>query len=354
MKIWITGIAGFLGSHLADACIAAGYRVDGNDSLICGNEKNIPKSLSYTLTDCRNFDAMLANFMQFKPDVVVHCAATAHEGLSSFSPSFITKNIYEASVSTFSSAIAAGVKRIVYMSSMSRYGKGSYQDLMQKILKKKIVFQQGFTELYGLPFEEWHNTKPVDPYGIAKVASEETLKVLCQTHNVKYAIAVPHNIIGVRQRSCDPYRNVAAIMINRCKQGKPPIVYGDGLQKRCFSPIDDVIPSLMKIIDGAADGEVVNIGPDRGEIPIIELAKKIMKLTNYTNDVQYMPGRPNEVKDAYCSSDKARSLLGYKEQKNIDDCLKEMVDFIKPQPFIYDFPIEIDEGCPKTWSERLM
>ncbi len=330
MRIWITGICGFLGSHLAEACLKAGHAVDGNDTLICGSEKNLPKKLGYSMTDCRSFEPMLVNFRQFMPDVVVHCAATAHEGLSSFSPSFITRNIYEASVTTFSAAIAAGVKRIVYMSSMSRYGKGI------------------------LPFREGNIPRPVDPYGIAKVAVEETLKVLCKTHGTKYAIAVPHNIIGIRQRSCDPYRNVAAIMINRCKQGKPPIIYGDGLQTRCFSPIADVLPSLMKMIDGVADGEVVNIGPDKCEITILELAQKIMKLTNYTNDAKFIPSRPNEVKDAYCSSYKARHLLGYKEQQLLDDCLAEMVAYIKAAPFIYDFPIEIETGCPETWTKRLM
>lgn len=335
MRIWITGICGFLGSHLAETLLAQGHAVDGNDNLICGDEKNLPKlKQGYTLTDCRNYEIMLLNFRQFQPDVVVHCAATAHEGLSSFSPSFITKNIYEASIATFSAAIAAGVKRIVYMSSMSRYGKG-----------------WGFNTP---PFSEQMLTSPVDPYGIAKVAAEETLKVLCDTHDVEWSIAVPHNIIGIRQRSIDPYRNVAAIMINRCKQGKPPIVYGDGKQVRCFSPINDVLPSLVKMIEGKADGEVVNLGPDECEMTINDLAYKIIDMTGLNGIPIHLPARPNEVKEAYCSSDKARKLLEYAEQQSIDVCLKEMVEYIQPQPFEYGFPIEIEKNCPKTWSERLM
>lgn len=346
VRIWITGIAGFLGSHLAEACLTAGHLVDGNDSLICGDEKNVPKKLSYTLTDCRNFDAMLANFKQFQPDVVVHCAATAHEGLSNFSPSFITRNIYEASVTTFSAAIAAGVKRIVYMSSMSRYGKGE----PYLAYKGHEIYE---TSHHGPPFLESFIPSPIDPYGIAKVAAEDTLRVLCATHGVKFAIVVPHNITGIRQRSCDPYRNVAAIMINRCKQGKPPIVYGDGMQKRCFSPIADCLPSLMKIIDGAADGQVINIGPDKGEITILELAQMICVMAGM-NGIEFKDARPNEVKDAYCSSDKARRLLGYTEQQSLTDCLKEMVAYIQPKDFIYDFPIEIEKGCPEVWIKKLL
>lgn len=333
MRIWVTGIAGFLGSHLAEALIKAGHTVDGNDNLICGSEKNVPKKMSYTLTDCRNYEVMLANFKQFMPDVVVHCAATAHEGLSSFSPSFVTQNIYEASVATFSAAIAAGVKRIVFMSSMARYGHG-----------------HGYSKP---PFTEDMIPAPVDPYGVAKVAAEDTLKILCNTHGVKWSICVPHNVIGIRQRSIDPMRNVAAIMINRCKQGKAPIVYGDGSQVRCFSPIADVIPSLLKIVDGAADSEVVNLGPDKTEITILELAQKICNLTN-TSNIEFMLARPNEVKEAHCSSDKARRLLGYEEKQSLNDCLKEMVDYIKPKDFIYDFPIEIEKGCPEVWLKKLM
>lgn len=344
MKIWITGICGFLGSHLAQSCLDAGHEVDGNDSLICGDEKNLPKGLSYTLTDCRNFEVMLANFTQFRPDVVVHCAATAHEGLSSFSPSFITRNIYEASVATFSAAIAAGVKRIVYMSSMSRYGEG-FWDVRNQCMSQA-------------PFKEQDDTAPVDPYGIAKVAAEETLKVLCQTHGTKYAIAVPHNLISIKQKYDDPFRNVASIMINRCLQGKQPIIYGDGSQKRCFSPIADVLPSLMKMIEGAADGEVVNIGPDSGEITIEELAGEIMLMTGCASGIVYMPGRPNEVKDAYCSSDKARKLLGYERKQLLHDCLQEMIDDIKKRgvkPFDYFLPLEIvTERTPKTWLEKLI
>lgn len=338
MKIWITGIAGFLGSHLAESLIAEGHKVFGNDSFICGDKENAKGD--WHNIDCRNYEQMKAFLDRNPVDVLVHCAATAHEGLSSFSPSFITKNIYEASVATFSAAIASGVKRIVYMSSMSKYGNGLNKDDYN----------------HNPPFkEDEHIPDPVDPYGVAKVAAEDTLKILCETHDVKWSILVPHNIIGVRQRSVDPYRNVAAIMINRCKSGNPPIIYGDGSQTRCFSPVADCIPSIVRAVYGEADGEIINIGPDSGQITIKELADKIIKLTGFDGYPVYMDGRPNEVKEAYCSSEKARRLLGYEPKQSIDECLKEMVDYIKPAPFIYDFPLEIiTDQIPKTWSERLM
>lgn len=368
MKIWITGLAGFLGSHLAETLIAEGHSVSGNDNLICGDEVNIINIRNATYEgkhifsqqkldlDCCDQKNMAKAISWFGTDVLIHCAATAHEGLSSFSPSFITKNIYEASVATFSAAIASGVKRIVYMSSMSRYGVGTIIGQDRNFVSVTDYDPSNVWPDVLPPFREnFHETKPVDPYGVAKVAAEDTLRILCKTHGVKYSILVPHNIIGVRQRSVDPYRNVASIMINRCKSGKPPIIYGDGLQKRCFSPVKDCLPSIVKAVHGAVDGEVVNIGPDSGEITIKELAEKIIKLTGFEGEPLYMPGRPNEVKEAYCSSEKARKLLGYEPKQSIDDCLKEMVDYIQPAPFVYDFPLEIvTDKIPKTWSERLM
>lgn len=330
MKIWVTGIAGFLGSHLADTLLELGHEVGGNDNLLCGDVDNIPKQVKYNGTDCCDIQGMINNFRKFKPEVVVHCAATAHEGLSSFSPSFITRNIYEASISTFSAAISSGVNRIVYMSSMARYGVGNP------------------------PFAESMPVSPIDPYGIAKVAAEDTLKILAKTHNIKYAILVPHNIIGIRQRYIDPFRNVASIMINRCKQGKNPIIYGDGQQMRCFSPIKDCLPSIVKAIEGAADGEIVNIGPDKGEITINELAFHIKRITGFTGGDSHFPDRVNEAKRAFTSSDKARKLLGYKQEEYLLDCLRDMAKAIEPRSFVYDFPIEIEKGCSEVWLNKIM
>lgn len=328
-RCWITGHAGFLGSHLADALTAAGHEVDGNDSGICNSN---PITFSRRI-DCCDYKKMFGLLNEFKPDVLIHCAATAHEGLSNFSPSFITKNIYEASVATFSAAIASGVKRIIFMSSMARYGSQT------------------------LPFHEAQTPKPVDPYGIAKVAAEDTLKALCKLHDVEYVIAVPHNIIGARQRYNDPYRNVASIMINRALQGKPIIIYGDGQQKRCFSPISDCLSSLVQMIDAPISGETINIGPDKGEMTVLELAEIIRDLTGGTSELQHVPARPNEVKEAYCSSSKARKLLAFKPTQNIRACLEEMVAHIKVEgtkEFQYSFPIEIERGCPLIWKNRLI
>jgi UDP-glucose 4-epimerase len=333
MKIFITGLAGFLGSHLADRMIELGHEVIGNDTLIGGYRDNVPKGAKLYIVDCCDNDKM--TIIMEGCDIVIHTAATAHEGLSVFSPSFITRNIFEASVSTISAAIQNNVKRFVYCTSMARYGE-----------------QQ-------TPFTEDMKPMPVDPYGIAKAAGEEVLKALCDTHGMEWNIAVPHNIVGPRQRYDDPFRNVMSIMINRNLQGKPAIVYGDGLQTRCFSYVDDCINCLEKMaLDPNIVGEIINIGPDEGTITVKELSNLVAKETGFEGESIHMPDRPREVKHASCSAEKARILLNYETKTTLEKAIQETVKYVKkkgPKPFDYSYPLEIvSDKTPKTWKDRLM
>lgn len=332
MKIFVSGIAGFLGSHLADTFLADGHQVVGCDSMIGGELRNVPNEAEFHQIDCCNFEAMLR--LTKGCDIVYHAAATAYEGLSVFSPHLVMHNIVDASVSLFSAAIQNKVKRIVFCSSMARYGSNE------------------------IPFREDYTPKPQDPYGIGKVCAEDTLKNLCQVHGVEYVIAVPHNIIGPRQKYDDPYRNVASIMINLMLQGRQPMIYGDGKQMRCFSFIDDCIFCLkeMAVRDNVI-GETINIGPDEEFVEIIELADTIANLLQFNMNPVFMPDRPQEVKMASCSAEKARTILGYKTTVSLKDGLQQMIEYIREhgaQPFKYHLDLEIiNEKTPKTWSERL-
>tara|TARA_B100000945_G_scaffold266933_1_gene226866 strand:+ start:36 stop:692 length:657 start_codon:yes stop_codon:yes gene_type:complete len=207
------------------------------------------------------------------------------------------------------------------------------------------------------PFSENMTTLPEDPYGIAKVAAEDTLKLLCKVHGMDYNIAVPHNIVGPNQKYDDPFRNVMSIFINRNLQNKPSIVYGDGKQKRCFSYIDDVIFCLEKLaLEEKISKEVVNIGPDEETITLLELAKLVSNETRFNGKPIFAKARPQEVKEASCSSDKARKLLGYKTNTSLIDSIKLTTNFIKnrgTKEFNYNLPIEIEnELTPETWTKR--
>ena len=332
MRVFITGIAGFLGSHIADRMIQSGHKVVGCDSMIGGSHENVPTGADFLIFDCCNLESMKEAVSG--SDIVYHCAATPYEGVSVFSPTIITRNIMQASASVFTAAISCGVKRVVYCSSMARYGIGNP------------------------PFREDDPVAPVDPYGISKVGAEMLLSNLCKTHSMEYVIAVPHNIIGVRQRYWDPGRNVVSIMINLMLQGRQPIVYGDGEQKRCFSHIVDVVDAFEQFgFSDDVSGEVFNVGPDNEFVSVNELAFIIADVIGFEVHPIYYPDRPTEVKMANCSSDKARQRLGYNPQRRLRDAISEMVADIRAKgvrPFEYNIPLEIvSDLTPKTWTERL-
>lgn len=330
--VFISGIAGFLGSHLADLMLKRGHTVSGCDNLCGGERANVPDGVQFHVKDCSSFKAMSKLLKDV--DVVYHCAAAAYEGLSIFSPTYITKNIVQASVSMITASIGNGVKRFVFCSSMARYGDNE------------------------VPFAEDMQTSPVDPYGIGKVAVEQILKVLSEVHGMEYVIAVPHNIIGARQKWDDPYRNVASIMINLMLQGRQPIIYGDGKQKRCFSFVGDVVEPLELLgFESDMNGEIFNLGPDSDFITIDELTGTIAKLLGVKLYPIYTMERPMEVKLANCSADKARKRLGYEPKVSLEDGLLSIIEHIRiigTKSFSYHVPLEIcNERTPRTWTERL-
>jgi UDP-glucose 4-epimerase len=315
MHIFITGIAGFLGSNLAEYYLKKNFEVSGCDNLIGGSLDNIDKNkINFFKADCEDFEAMKK--ITKDVDVLCHAAAYAHEGLSSFSPVLISNNNVSGSVSVFTAAIINKVKRIVYCSSMARYGN------------------------IKIPFREEDELRPVDPYGVSKVAAENILKILSKTHSIEYNIAVPHNIIGPRQKYDDPYRNVVSIMINLMLQKRNPIIYGDGNQKRTFSDIDDCIYCLDKLLtDPKITSQVVNIGPDEEFTSINELYRLLSNKLKFNLEPKYLDDRPNEVKEATCSADKARKILGYKTSVSLDESLNKMIDYISkkgPKTFQYN------------------
>ncbi len=332
MHIFITGIAGFLGSNLANHFIEKGHKVSGNDNLVGGDLNNVNSKVKFYKKDCEDYEFNKSVFK--KVDIVIHTAAYAHEGLSNFAPYLITKNVFSASVSVFTAAIENKVKRIVFMSSMARYGSGS-----------------------GKIFRENDLPKPVDPYGIAKLAAEDVLKNLSKTHGIEYNIAIPHNIIGPNQRYVDPFRNVAAIMINLILQNRRPVIYGDGKQMRCFSDVRDCIYCIDKLtLNKKIKSQIFNIGPDENYVTINELFNIISNKLKFNKEPVFFPDRPNEVKNANCSADKSRKILKYKTKHSIEDTIELMIDDIKkkgPGKFVYNYDIEINSKIlPSTWKNR--
>lgn len=340
MRILVTGSAGFMGSHLVDALIAKKHQVFGIDDLSGGRKENInPKSVFFK-QDLRQKENTAKIIEKIRPQILFHLAADATEGRSQFTPLECTERNYLAYLNTLIPCIRQGVKRVVLTSSMSVYGS------------------------QRPPFSEDMPRAPDDIYGIAKAAMERATEVLSAVHGFEYCIVRPHNCFGPRQNMADPYRNVVAIFINRLLQNKPFYIYGDGKQKRAFTYIDDFTPYLLKTgFQKNCIGEIINIGP-RKEYTINQLAKTVLKQFFGSQKIpkkfqpRYLPARPMEVKNAYCTSDKAEKLLGYQPKITVKEGVAKMIAWAKklgPQKPVYLKKLELEaKNTPLTWRKKLI
>ncbi len=342
MKILVTGAAGFMGSHVVDALIAkGGHEVFGVDDLSGGYESNVHPASHFTKLDLRNKKAVEQHISQVRPELLYHLAADATEGRSQFTPISATERNYLAYLYTLVPCIKYGLKKVVVTSSMSVYGAQE------------------------APFSEDMPPKPEDVYAIAKTAMEEATTILSKVYGYTYVIIRPHNVYGPKQNLSDPYRNVIGIFINCLMNNKNFYIYGDGNQKRAFTYIDDFNPYFVEAgLHDNVNGEIINIGPTE-EHTINEVADVVLHTFfpdgNIPQDLKpkYLPLRPQEVVEAYCSNDKAIRLLGYKTTKKLEDGVAKMVVWAKtmgPQPFHYlDEGLELESpDVPATWKQKLL
>src|SRR3989344_4645831 len=251
----VTGAAGFIGSHISQFLAKAGHFVVAIDDLSLGKKDNLPKdkNIQFIKCDLTQSEPTAKIIDTYKPQLIYHLAAWAHEGLSQFLPITITQTNYNAFLNLIVPAVNNKLEKIVVFSSMSVYGNQTP------------------------PFDENMPRKPVDIYGIAKTAMENATEVLAGVYKFNYVIVRPHNVYGPRQSMIDPYRNVVAIFINRLLNKKPFYIYGSGMQKRAFTYIDDLTPYVIKAgLDGRVKNQIYNIGP-RQEYTINDLAKIILK-----------------------------------------------------------------------------
>ena len=267
MKILITGIAGLLGSRLADWIIEnTDHDVVGIDDLSGGYVENVNQKAKFYQADLVNLHTAREIFTKEKPDIVYHFAAYAAEGLSPFIRKFNYENNLIASTNLITLSIENEVKRFVFASSMSVYG-----------------------ERYEPPFTEEMLPCPVDPYGIAKYAVEQDLKVAYDQHGLEYTIIRPHNFYGINQNIWDKYRNVLGIWMYQIMNGDSPTIFGDGSQTRAFSYVDDsVVPMWRAGIEDSCKCETINLGGIK-EYSVADACQTLIKVTGTKKKIDASP-----------------------------------------------------------------
>lgn len=327
-KVLITGIAGLIGSHMAKYLFKREYDVYGIDNLSGGYMVNVPLGVTFFEGDLADRKFLKRVFERVKPDYVYHFAAYAAEGLSPFIRNFNYSNNLLNSVNLINECVVHDVKKIIFTSSMAVYGSGNP------------------------PFKEEDQPRPEDPYGISKYAVEMDLKQAHDQFALNYSILRPHNVVGIRQNIWDKYRNVIGIWVRKVLKGEPITIFGDGMQKRAFSDIKFCLKPMEKLMN-CHDGETFNLGADK-EYTLNETATMVQgvgKEFGFDSQIEHLEAR-HEVKHAYCSHDKAKSLLGFKDKTNLKETVKEVFKWAMKQGDrrVIQMPYEISKNMYSYWK----
>ena len=329
-RVLVTGGAGFIGSHVADALIARGHRVTVLDDLSGGYRENVPAAAEFvegSITDVPLVDSL---FARNGFDYVFHLAAYAAEGLSHFIKRFNYTNNVIGSVNLINASVNTGVKGFVFSSSIAVYGAAPQ-----------------------LPMTEETPPHPEDSYGIAKFAVEQELAASRAMFGLDYIVFRPHNVYGTRQNIADKYRNVVGIFMNQILQGKPMTVFGDGSQTRAFSDVDDVAPIIAESIEVAgAWNQVFNVGADH-PYTLNELARAVARAMGVDPAVTHLPAR-QEVVHAHSSHAKVREVFGNRPHTPLEAGLAKMAAWVR-QHGARATPnfgaIEVTKNLPAAWRD---
>lgn len=330
--ILITGVAGLLGSRMADWIIEhhPDCVIVGIDDLSGGYIENVNgKVIFYNIdlgrTSCEHV------FEQHKPDIVYHFAAYAAEALSPFIRQYNYTNNLVATAGIVNCCIKYGVKRLVFTSSMAVYGNGTP------------------------PFGEDVIRNPIDSYGVAKMGCEMDIQIAGDQHGLDWCIIRPHNVYGAKQNIWDSYRNVLGIWMYKHMTGQPLTIFGDGKQTRAFSCIDDSLEPFWRAgIDPKASRQIINLGGIH-EYSINDAAYTLIDVMG-SGEIKYLPPR-HEVKYAFPTWKKSVELLGFEHKTNLREGLQMMWDWAKTQPLrprqVWT-QYELETGIYPFWKSEVL
>jgi len=330
-KALVTGGAGFIGSHLTDALIKRNYEVHVLDDLSGGFREHVDPRANFIPGSITDDDLVKAVFGAEKFDYVFHLAAYAAEGLSHFIKKFNYENNLIGSINLINAAINHGIKCFIFTSSIAVYGRNQ------------------------VPMSEEMVPVPEDPYGIAKLAVEQELRVSHEMFGMDYIIFRPHNVYGELQNIGDRYRNVLGIFMNQIMQGLPMTIFGDGEQTRAFTYIQDIVPVIADApLNSRALNQVFNIGADTPHT-INNLAQKIAGAMGVPVHVEYLSPR-NEVKHAFSDHRKVSEVFGYTAQVSLEEGIDKMAHWARSvgakRSKLFE-EVEIVKNMPPSWRAEL-
>jgi len=327
--ILVTGGAGFIGSHIVDAFIAAGYQVAVVDNLHTGKRENVNPAATFHQVDIRDAAALAAVFASERPIAVAHQAALVDVRAALADPvTYAAVNVI-GTLNLLEAARAAGGVR-------------------------KFIFASTGGAVYGepaeLPATEACPVHPLDPYGVSKLACEHYIATYRHNFGLDYCILRYANVYGPRQDASGE-AGVVAVFASRMLRGREAVINGDGWQDRDFVFVRDIArANVLALRHGSG---IYNVGTG---VPtnINTLFQELTRLTGYTRPEQHGPAKPGEVYTSFLDADLARRELGWTPDTSLADGLAETVAFFQIQPGTKkggqpwgDHPSEID---PPTYS----
>ena len=304
----ITGVAGFLGSHLAGALLNNGHAVRGLDNLATGKLSNIPPHVDFIQADLA--DPAAVSLACRGVDAILHQGAlpSVPRSIQDPRPSHLA-NI-DGTFNVLEGARAAGVKRVLYAASSSAYGN-----------------QPGF------PRVETMTPQPIAPYPVQKLAGELYMQSYARVYGMETVCLRYFNIFGPRQTPDSPYSGVIAKWTLQMLRGEATTLQGDGEQSRDFTYIDNAVSANLLALAAAPEaiaGRVFNIACGQRH-SLNDLHRTLAALTGYTLPAQHTAPRAGDIRDSLADISAARAALGYDPQVNFAEGLRRTVAWHREQ-----------------------
>jgi UDP-glucose 4-epimerase len=303
MRILVTGGAGFIGSHIVDAFVAAGHQVAVVDNLNTGKLANLNPAASFFQVDIRDAAGLAQVFEQVQPEVISHQAALADVRGSLREPDIYAEVNVIGSIRLLEQARLHGVRKVLYASTGGAvYGEPEY-----------------------VPVREDHAINPLDPYGASKHTVEHYLFLYRHNFGLDYASLRYPNVYGPRQ---DPHgeAGVVAIFTGKMLAGEPCTINGDGTQQRDFVYVGDVArANLLAATNGSG---IYNIGSGVGT-DVNAIFAGLKQAAGYTQDALYGPAKLGEVYKIYLDAAKARAELDWESTVSVVDGLRRTVEYFQ-------------------------